>query len=269
MTREILKQSIDFQLNPDSAVPAYLQLVQQVKQALRMGILDIGDKLPTVKEVVAEVAVNPNTVMKAYWQLEHEGLVEGRQGVGTFAVRRPAGPPPAMQLRLARSLERWVQTAREAGLDDEGIESMLRDPVRRPRGDHRMSAQDAPAIHTAGLGRRYGPVWALQDCSVSVPRGPLLAREFEDGTHDLAWTQGVTRIRWLSHTVTWPLAAAGWGAALTALVSWWRGPQNAAGAPVRLATFSFDIQGIEAGIFIVLAAALIALAYRSVLTRDA
>ena len=105
MTREVLKQSISFQLNPDSGVPAYLQLVQQVKQALRMGILDIGDKLPTVKEVVAEVAVNPNTVMKAYWQLEHEGLVEGRQGVGTFAVRRPAGPPPAMQLRLARSLE--------------------------------------------------------------------------------------------------------------------------------------------------------------------
>src|ERR1700704_4018977 len=64
-----------------------------------MGILDIGDKLPTVKEVVAEVAVNPNTVMKAYWQLEHEGLVEGRQGVGTFVARRPAGPPPATQHR--------------------------------------------------------------------------------------------------------------------------------------------------------------------------
>ena len=70
-------------------LPQAGQLVQQVKQALRMGILDVGDKLPTVKEVVAEVAVNPSTVMKAYWQLGHEGLVEGRQGVGTFAVRRP------------------------------------------------------------------------------------------------------------------------------------------------------------------------------------
>lgn len=107
-------------------MPAYLQLAQQVKQALRMGILDVGDKLPTVKEVVAEVAINPNTVMKAYWQLEHEGLVEGRQGVGTFVARRPAGPPPGTQLRLARSLERWVQAARGEGLDDEAIESLLR-----------------------------------------------------------------------------------------------------------------------------------------------
>ena len=75
MTREVLKQSISFQLSPDCGVPAYLQLAQQVRQALRMGVLDVGDKLPTVKEVVAEVAINPNTVMKAYWQLEHEGLV--------------------------------------------------------------------------------------------------------------------------------------------------------------------------------------------------
>src|ERR1700733_12150927 len=126
MTREVLRQSISFQLSQDSGVPAYLQLAQQVKQAIRMGVLDVGDKLPTVKEVVAEVAVNPNTVMKAYWQLEHEGLVEGRQGVGTFVARRPAGPPPGRQLRLARSLERWAQTARAAGRGDEGIESMLR-----------------------------------------------------------------------------------------------------------------------------------------------
>jgi GntR family transcriptional regulator len=130
-----LRQSISFQLSQDSGVPAYLQLAQQVKQAIRMGVLDVGDKLPTVKEVVAEVAVNPNTVMKAYWQLEHEGLVEGRQGVGTFVASRPAGPPPAIQHRLARSLERWVQTARDAGLDDEGIESMLRATLSGARAE--------------------------------------------------------------------------------------------------------------------------------------
>jgi GntR family transcriptional regulator len=125
-----LGQSVSFQLSSDSGVPAYLQLVQQIKQALRMGVLGVGDKLPTVKEVVAEVAINPNTVMKAYRELEHEGLVEGRQGVGTFVSRRPEGPPPGTQVRLARTLERWVQSARGEGLDDESIEALLRSTLR-------------------------------------------------------------------------------------------------------------------------------------------
>jgi GntR family transcriptional regulator len=126
MTREVLRQSISFHLSSDSGVPAYVQLVQQVKQAMRMGTLNIGDKLPSVKEVVAEVAINPNTVMKAYWQLEHDGLVEGRQGVGTYVTQIPAGPPPQVHSRLAQGLSQWVQTAHDEGLNNESIESMLR-----------------------------------------------------------------------------------------------------------------------------------------------
>lgn len=126
MNRELMKQSLTFFLRSDSGVPAYLQLVQQVKQALRMGILRIGDQLPTVKEVVSEVAVNPNTVMKAYWELERDGLVQGRQGLGTFVIARPAGPPPSTQLELARALAEWVATARKEGLDDDAIETLLR-----------------------------------------------------------------------------------------------------------------------------------------------
>ncbi len=126
VNRELRNQSLTFALRPDSGVPAYLQLVQQVKQALRMGVLRIGDRLPTVKEVVAEVAVNPNTVMKAYGELEHDGLVQGRQGLGTFVIGRPAGPPPSAQLKLARTLAEWVMTARKEGLDDEAIETLLR-----------------------------------------------------------------------------------------------------------------------------------------------
>jgi GntR family transcriptional regulator len=122
--------SISFQLNSASGVPAYLQIIQQIKQALRMGVLNVGDKLPTVKEVVAEVAINPNTVMKAYWELEHEGFVEGRQGKGTFVSRRPAGPPPEVQARLGRTLGRWVKTARSEGLDDESIEALVRSTLR-------------------------------------------------------------------------------------------------------------------------------------------
>ena len=123
---------MSFHLVPDSGVPAYLQLVQQVRQAIRMGVLDVGDRLPTVKEVVAQVAINPNTVLKAYRDLEHEGLVEGRQGVGTFVSRRPSGPPPGTQARLARGLERWVESARDEGLDDEGIQALLREVLRAP-----------------------------------------------------------------------------------------------------------------------------------------
>jgi GntR family transcriptional regulator len=130
VSSELLRQSISFELNQTSGVPAYLQIVQQVEQALRMGTLRPGDQLPTVKEVVAEVTVNPNTVTKAYRELEHAGLIEGRQGVGTFVVRRPHGPPPDEQRRLARGLERWVETARTAGLDDQAMEAMLRSLLR-------------------------------------------------------------------------------------------------------------------------------------------
>jgi GntR family transcriptional regulator len=117
---------ISFRLDGRSVVPPYLQIVQQVKQALRMGVLDVGDQLPTVREVVAATAINPNTVLKAYRDLEREGLVQPRAGHGTFVLRRPAGPPPGTHSRLARSLGQWVRGAREAGLDDESIESLLR-----------------------------------------------------------------------------------------------------------------------------------------------
>jgi GntR family transcriptional regulator len=117
---------ISFRVDSRSVVPPYLQIVQQVRQALRMGLLDTGDKLPAVREVVAATAVNPNTVLKAYRDLEREGLIEARPGHGTFVLKRPPGPPPGTHSRLGRSLARWVRQAREAGLDDESIESLLR-----------------------------------------------------------------------------------------------------------------------------------------------
>jgi GntR family transcriptional regulator len=117
---------ISFRVNGRSSEPPYLQIVRQVRQALRMGVLDVGDQLPSVREVVAAVAVNPNTVLKAYRDLEREGLVEARAGQGTFVRARPPGPPPGIHSRLGRSLARWVREAREAGLDEESMESLLR-----------------------------------------------------------------------------------------------------------------------------------------------
>src|SRR6202142_1246364 len=112
---------ISFRLDGRSVVPPYLQIVQQVRQALRMGVLEVGDKLPTVREVVAATAINPNTVLKAYRDLEREGLVEPRAGHGTFVRRRLPGPPPGTHSRLGRSLAQSVRGAREAALDDDSI----------------------------------------------------------------------------------------------------------------------------------------------------
>ena len=121
---------INFRVDGRSGVAPYLQIVRQVRQALRMGVLDVGDQLPSVREVVTAVAVNPNTVLKAYRDLEREGLVEARAGQGTFVRARPPGPPPGTHSRLGRSLARWVREAREAGLDEESMESLLRVTLR-------------------------------------------------------------------------------------------------------------------------------------------
>jgi len=117
---------ITFRLNTHSGVPPYLQIVQQVKQALQVGILEPNDQLPTVKEVVAQIAINPNTVAKAYRELENLGLVEGRTGSGTFVKQRLAGPSPEVQETLRKNLGGWIAKAHAAGLDDESIEALVR-----------------------------------------------------------------------------------------------------------------------------------------------
>jgi len=112
---------IAFHLDTHTGVPAYLQIVQQVKQALRLGLLTAGDQLPTVREVVERVVINPNTVLKAYRELEREGLVASRPGQGTFIIQTLAATAPASLASLSRSLTRWLRGAHDAGLDDESI----------------------------------------------------------------------------------------------------------------------------------------------------
>jgi len=120
---------ITLRLDTKSGVPPYRQIAQQVRQALVAGVLLPGDQLPTVKEVVTQLAINPNTVFTGYRELEHEGLVEGRPGAGTFVLRRPPGPAPGTHASLARSLSRWVGRARLAGLDDRSIEALLQETL--------------------------------------------------------------------------------------------------------------------------------------------
>jgi len=114
---------IDFQLDDRSGVATYLQLAQQVRHALRLGLLQPGDKLPTAKDVVAKLAINPNTVLKAYRELEREGLVEARRGLGTF-VRKSLGATP-VDSPLRTELGAWALRARETGLERDDVAALF------------------------------------------------------------------------------------------------------------------------------------------------
>lgn len=138
---------MEFRLELGSGVPPYLQLVQQVEHALRLGYLAPGDQLPKVRDVVAKLAINPNTVSKAYRELETKGLAVGRPGQGTFiaATLKQVALPELTELR--RSLVSWVESADAAGLDDDAmtalVASVLRDVRERREGaaDRRGAAR--------------------------------------------------------------------------------------------------------------------------------
>jgi len=121
---------VEFRLSPNSGVPTYLQLVHQVEHALRLGYLKPGDRLPKVRDVVAALAINPNTVLKAYKELEIKGLAAGRPGQGTFvqATLTQVALPELTALR--RSLSGWLTAAEGAGLDEDGIAALFSSALR-------------------------------------------------------------------------------------------------------------------------------------------
>jgi DNA-binding transcriptional regulator YhcF (GntR family) len=121
---------IEFHLDTRSGVAPYMQLIHQVRQALRLGLLHEGDQLPTVKDVVARLAINPNTVLKAYRELEYQGLAAARPGVGTFVTGTLGDGSLAAHGPLRRDLRRWLAKARRAGLDDESIEALFLNTFR-------------------------------------------------------------------------------------------------------------------------------------------
>jgi GntR family transcriptional regulator len=121
---------IEFHLDARSGVAPYLQLIHQVRQALRLGLLAEGDQLPTVKDVVGRLAINPNTVLKAYRELEYQGLVGARPGVGTFVTATLSDGSLAALGPLRQGLRRWLAQARRAGLDEESIEALFLNTFR-------------------------------------------------------------------------------------------------------------------------------------------
>jgi GntR family transcriptional regulator len=138
---------IEFRLDPSSGVPTYLQLVQQVEHALRLGYLKPDDQLPTVRDVVAALAINPNTVLKAYREHEAKGLTRGRPGQGTFIQATVAQVDLPELSKLRRTLLSWIATAENTGLDKDGIAALfgsaLRDFYERPPVRARASHDEA------------------------------------------------------------------------------------------------------------------------------
>jgi GntR family transcriptional regulator len=114
-----------FRLDPRSGVPTYLQLVEQVRRAMLLGYLHDGDQLPTVRDVAATLVVNPNTVAKAYRELERAGLVTPRAGQGTYVTGSIDQVPAATYTRLSRGLRGWLGSARDAGLAPEQVRALV------------------------------------------------------------------------------------------------------------------------------------------------
>lgn len=140
-----------FRLDTRSGVPTYLQLVEQVRRALLLGYLSDGDQLPTVREVAAALVVNPNTVAKAYREMEREGLVAPRAGLGTFVTGGADSVPAATYAKLSGRLRTWLRSAHEAGLRGDQVRALVAAVLDDHEPDHRAGGERG-----LGIGRQAG-----------------------------------------------------------------------------------------------------------------
>ena len=152
------RPAIGFRLDAGSGVPTYLQLVHQVEQALRLGYLAQGDQLPTVKDVVESLAINPNTVLKAYRELEHRGLAVGRPGQGTFIDGTLRHVGIAEQNELRKALAAWLRSADAAGLDQDGVVALFTSALRDFHERRGAAARPVGRRRGASDGDRTGVV---------------------------------------------------------------------------------------------------------------
>ncbi|MET8826484.1 GntR family transcriptional regulator [Streptomyces sp. NPDC004610] len=177
---------VEYRIDRGSGVPAYVQLVEQTERALRMGTLKVGDKLPTAKEVVAATAVNPNTVLRAYRDMEAAGLVELRRGLGTFVTRSLARPGAEDDSPLRTELADWTARARRAGLERADVLALVTAALdaydaQAAHDGHDTSARpaaapEAHAAHAPGPSPRETPAAR----GPRPPRQPHPARHQED-----------------------------------------------------------------------------------------
>ncbi|CAM5549393.1 GntR family transcriptional regulator OS=Streptomyces tendae OX=1932 GN=F3L20_33125 PE=4 SV=1 [Streptomyces tendae] len=135
---------VEYRIDRQSGIPAYVQIVRQTEQALRMGVLRIGDKLPTAKEVVAATAINPNTVFRAYRHMEQAGLVRSRRGLGTFVTRSLARPGAEDDSPLRAELAEWVARARSAGLERDDVLALVTAALDEHEHEHGKQHEHDP-----------------------------------------------------------------------------------------------------------------------------
>jgi len=141
---------IGFHVDKAGSVPVYAQLVRQVREAMRLGLLHPGDRLPTVREVVTSCTVNAATVLKAYRELEMSGLAESRQGSGTFVTGTLGSADPHVMARLRGGLSRWLDQAREAGLEDEDVQALVASVLAQQAAGAPRAGDPGPARQAAG-----------------------------------------------------------------------------------------------------------------------
>lgn len=140
MARQTNGAAVSFSLDLPSGIPTYLQIVQQVEAALSLGYVVEGDQLPTVKEVVSSIAINPNTVLKAYRELESRGIAAGRPGIGTFIVASPHVITSNKMNALRKSLlSGWLRDAKKAGLSDDAIVALFNSAMGEIAGSNKTS----------------------------------------------------------------------------------------------------------------------------------
>lgn len=122
------RKQFEFRLHLDSGVPAYRQIIDQVTAGLAAGTLTGGEQLPTVRQVAVDLSINPNTVMRAYRELEIRGIIESLQGTGTFISHQDASPDTAeRQRRLSQLVGEFVARAGAAGFTVQELLDQLKD----------------------------------------------------------------------------------------------------------------------------------------------
>lgn len=142
---------VEYRIDRRSGVPAFQQIVQQTKQAMRLGVLVPGDRLPTAKEVAETSTVNPNTTLKAYRELEREGLVEPRPGQGTFVRRTLARPSAGTDSPLYAELVAWMAKAAGAGLEQEDVAALVTSAMEKQYAAGNAAATAATGAVTTGF----------------------------------------------------------------------------------------------------------------------